>query len=217
MTQATESRSGNVCPSPKRLILVRHAQVAAGRRGQLIGATDVPLDPVGEAQASALGVRVKRWAPEACYCSPMQRCRQMAAAIVPHLTPQFDPDLREIDFGQWETRTFAEAAADDPSLVDRWAAFSDDFGFPGGESVGRFLHRVHAAADRLIRAEAQTVLAVTHGGVIRTMICHLLGFEPRQYVAFGVPYAAIVVIDLFDGKGVLVALERPEAVEDGNG
>jgi alpha-ribazole phosphatase len=213
MTQTTENRAGNVCIPPKRLILVRHAQVAAGKVGQLIGSTDVPLDPTGEMQASALAARVKRWAPDVCYCSPMQRCRQMATAIVPHLTPQFDPDLREIDFGQWETHTFAEAAADNPSLVDRWAAFNPDFAFPGGESVGGFLHRVHAVADRLIHAEADTVLAVTHGGVIRTMMCHLLGLEPRQYVAFNVPYAAIVVVDLFDTKGVLLALERPEPVE----
>ena len=54
------------------------------------------------------------------------------------------------------------------------------------------------------------MLAVTHGGVIRTMICHLLGLEPQQYVVFEVPYAALVVIDLFDGKGVLAALERSE-------
>jgi broad specificity phosphatase PhoE len=69
----------------------------------------------------------------------------------------------------------------------------------------------------LIHAEAQTVLAVTHGGVIRAMICHLLALEPRQYVAFDVPYAAMVVIDLFDGKGVLAALERPEPQEGDHG
>jgi len=42
----------------------------------------------------------------------------------PNLSPQTDPDLREIDFGRWETWTFAEAAAQDPSLVDRWAQMS---------------------------------------------------------------------------------------------
>jgi alpha-ribazole phosphatase len=195
--------------SHKRLLLVRHARITSNHIGQLIGSTDVPLDPSGETQANSIASRVMRWSPEVCYCSPMQRCRQMAAIIAPQLSPRFDPDLREIDFGHWETKTFAEAAAQDPSLVDRWAAFHDDFTFPGGESVGDFLHRVRAAVDRLIHAEAQTILAVTHGGVIRTMLCHLLGLEPRQYLAFDIPYAAMAVIDLFDGKGVLAALERP--------
>ena len=201
----------------KRLLLVRHGRLAADHVGRLIGATDAPLDPVGQEQARALAGRVRRWAPQVCYCSPMQRCRQTAAAMVPDLPLRLDPDLREIDFGRWETWTFAEAAAQDPSLVDRWAQMSPQFAFPGGECLGDFVRRVRAAADRLIRAEAETVLAVAHGGVIRTMICHLLGLEPHRYVAFDVPYAALAVIDVFDGRGVLAALERLEVAEDAHG
>ena len=59
------------------------------------------------------------------------------------------------------------------------------------------------------------MLAVTHGGVVRMMICHLLGLEFRQYVAFDVPYCGLAVIDLVGGKGVLAALERPEGTGSG--
>ncbi len=201
----------------KRLLLVRHGRLGAHYIGRLIGATDLPLDSEGKRQGTTLAGRLLRWAPQMCFCSPLQRCRQMAALVAPDLPPHTDSDLREIDFGRWETHTFAEAAAEDPSLVDRWAEMSPQFVFPGGESLGDFIGRVRAAADRLIQAEAQTVLAVTHGGVIRTMICHLLGLEPQRYVAFDVPYAATVVIDVFDGKGVLAALERPEVAEDAHG
>ncbi len=199
----------------RRLLLLRHARIEARYVGRMIGATDVPLDPAGEVPTRSLTERLTRWAPQACYCSPLQRCRQTAAAVVPDLLAQVDADLREVDFGEWETRTFAEAAGEDPTLVDRWAEFSPDFAFPGGESVGDFLGRVRSAADRLTHAEAQTVLAVTHGGVVRTMICHLLGLEPRHYLAFDVRYSALAVIDLQDGKGVLAALERPDEAEDG--
>ena len=198
-----------------RLLLLRHARIAARYVGRLIGASDLPLDPAGEAQARSVAQRVRRWAPQACYCSPLERCRQTASAAAPDLPPQMDMDLREIDFGEWERRTFAEAAGDNPSLVDRWAAFSPEFAFPGGESLRGFLSRVQSAAQRLAQAEALTVLAVTHGGVVRTMLCHLLGLEARHYLAFDVPYAALAVIDLFDGKGVLAALERPESCETG--
>lgn len=211
MTHDSENSRGNDSPKTKRLVLVRHARIVADHFGQLIGSTDVPLDPAAEEQARRMSDRVMCWTPQVCYCSPMQRCRQTAAAVAPQLTPHFDADLREIDFGRWETRLFAEAAAQDPSLVDCWAEFRLDFAFPGGERIGDFLHRVQAAADRLIHAEAETVLAVAHGGVIRAMMCLLLGLEPRHYVAFRVPYASTVVIDLFDGKGVLAALEPTEA------
>ena len=198
----------------ERLILVRHARVGVAYAGRLVGAMDVPLDPAGQMQAKALAGRVMRLAPQVCFCSPMQRCRQTASALPSEILLHVDADLREIDFGEWENRTFAETVAADSSLVDRWAAFDPGFAFPGGESVDGFLHRVQVAADRLAQSEAPTVLAVTHGGVVRTMICHFLGLEPRKYVAFDVPYAGMAVIDLFDGKGVLASLERPEAVED---
>lgn len=201
----------------ERLILLRHARIAAPYAGRLIGATDAPLDPAGERQARAVAERVMRFAPQACYCSPLQRCRQTASAVAPELPLSIDPDLREIDFGEWENRTFAETVAADPSRVDRWAAFDPEFAFPGGESVAGFLYRVHAAADRLTRFDLRTLLVVTHGGVVRTMLCRLLGIEPRKYVAFDVPYGAMAVVDLFDGKGVLAALERPDKKEDDHG
>ncbi|TVS15135.1 MAG: histidine phosphatase family protein [Planctomycetaceae bacterium] len=201
----------------RRLLLMRHARVPLAFQGKLIGSTDVALDRSGELQALAQTDRVARWAPQVCYSSPLRRCRQTAAAVVPELTVRFDAELREIDFGRLETRTFAEAAADDPGLTDRWATFAPDFAFPDGEDLAGFLRRVGAVAERLIRDPAATVLAVTHGGVIRAMICHLIGLDPRHYVAFHVPYAALAVIDLCDGQGVLAALEQPGEMEVGCG
>jgi alpha-ribazole phosphatase len=198
----------------KRLVLVRHARVDTG--GRLVGATDVPLDDAGRAQSRALADRLGRYAPVACFCSPMQRCLETARAAST-LPLQVDPDLREIDFGRWENRTFAEAAADSPETMRRWAAFDADFAFPGGESVGGFLKRVRNAAARLADAEAEVVAAVTHGGVIRAMLCHLLGIEPRHYAAFNVPFATVVVVELFDGGGLLSALLPPERPEDAHG
>ena len=69
------------------------------------------------------------------------------------------------------------------------------------------------AADRLASRAADVVLAVTHGGVIRSMICHLLGLEARHYILFNVHCGACVTIDLYDGKGVLAGLDNPLAAE----
>ena len=198
----------------KRLILVRHARVDAAYAGRLLGSTDAPLDPSGHVQAESLAARLKRWNPQVCYRSPMLRCRQTAAIAAPDLATHVDADLREIDFGQWENHTFAEAAAADPSLVDRWAAFDADFAFPGGERVGDFLRRVQAAAERLKQVDADTVLVVAHGGVVRAMLCCLLGIEPRKYAAFHVPYTALAVVDLVDGHGVLAAMESDQPTEE---
>lgn len=192
----------------RRLVLLRHARIAADRVGRMIGSTDVELDALGHRQAAAVGPLVRRWHPERFFVSPLVRCRQTAAAAMPHIEFTPDDDLREIDFGRLEDRSFSEAAREDPTLAERWREFSPEFTFPGGESIGGFAARIIRAADRLACDEAPTVMAVTHKGVIRAMICHLLGLAAWQYVLFQVDYASLVVIDLFDGRGVLAAIER---------
>jgi alpha-ribazole phosphatase len=200
-----------------RLVLVRHARPEAAYVGRLIGATDPPLDAAGAGQARALADRIRRLAPGRCYCSPLARCRQTAAAIAGPLPVEIDAELREIDFGRWENRRFDDLKVEEPELVDRWAAFEFDFAFPGGESLRNFLARVRQAADRLARDPADTVLAVTHGGAIRAIICHLLGLEPQNYVLFEVDYAAPVVLHLFDGRGVLAFPGAEIAGDTGDG
>jgi broad specificity phosphatase PhoE len=209
----------------RRIVFVRHACTDAPH-GALVGSTDLPLSPLGLEQARALAPLVAGLGAGAVYCSPLKRARQTceilvgdadgitAGAVVPQqhtagaAVPQvhIDEDLREIDFGAWELKSFEQIAAADGAAVDRWAAFDRGFAFPGGESLGGFLARVRRCAKRLCADEADTVLAVTHGGVIRAMICHLLGLRPRQYVLFDVGNASCAIVEVFDGKGVLSAL-----------
>jgi broad specificity phosphatase PhoE len=114
-----------------------------------------------------------------------------------------DDDLCEMDFGEWEGKTFEEIRASDPNAVDRWAAYSPDWQPPGGESLRHFRLRAHGAIDRLSADPGSVTVAVTHGGVIRAAICHLLGLEPKRYLLFDVQPASVTTIRLFDGKGVL--------------
>ncbi len=201
----------------KRLILLRHARPSPATAGKLIGSTDLPLDPAGLAQARAMRSRMAKMEAGRCYASPMTRCRQTAAEVAGDLAVEFYDDLREIDFGRWENRRFEELAAAEPKLVDRWAAFDPEFAFPGGESLGGFCRRVDAAADRLAGEESDTVLAVTHGGVIRAMLCRLLELSPRQYVIFEVGYGGMAVVHLHDGRGVLAGLENVDVEEAAHG
>ena len=131
------------------LVLVRHARPNADYTGRLVGASDLPLDLAGCLQAAALADRIRPLAPARSFCSPMMRCRQTAEAIGLATPLEIDGDLREIDFGRWENRRFEQVAAEEPELVQRWAAFASDFAFPGGEGLAAFVARVGAAADRL--------------------------------------------------------------------
>lgn len=187
----------------RQLLLIRHASPGASYAGRYLGKSDVP---VADWPAQRLAALVQDRNPARCFCSPMLRARQTAQRIAGQLPVEIDEDLREVDFGDWEGRTFEQIAASDPAGVNRWAEFSDDFAFPGGESIGSFLNRVGRVASRLAAEPSDRLLVVTHGGVIRAMICRLLGLHPSQYVLFNVRYATCTTIDLFDGKGVLSGL-----------
>jgi broad specificity phosphatase PhoE len=199
----------------RQLILVRHARVAAEYAGRYVGSTDLAPSPEGLREAKALAPLIQARKPGRCFASPMLRTRRTAERLWPATNGpvQMEDDLREIDFGLWEGKTFPEVAAGWPAEVNRWAEFAGDFAFPGGESLRSFTSRINRMADRLAADPADVVMAVTHGGVIRGMICHFLGLVPRRYVLFEVRCATAATITLFDGKGVLSGLNETGSME----
>ncbi|MDD4889132.1 MAG: histidine phosphatase family protein [Phycisphaerae bacterium] len=196
----------------RTILLVRHGYVGDQYAGRYLGATDVPLCSKLISRLDPLTHWLAARSPASLFASPMLRARQTAERVSPAgLQPQFDDDLREIDFGRWEGLTYAEIAANaTPAELAGWAAADDDFAFPGGEQLGGFRSRIRRAADRLVSLPGEAVVAVTHGGVIRQMICHLLRLDVRRYLLFDVRCATAAAIDWHDGGGALAGLNLPE-------
>jgi len=189
----------------KRLILARHAEVDLRYKGQFLGSTDARLSTLGLRQASALAQSLRSYNSASILVSPKLRAIETAESL--NCDYRIETDLREIDFGRWEGLTFKEiSASEDSSLIEQWNEFDLDFAFPGGESLGGFVERISRTADRLTAHSSDIVIAVTHGGVIRAMICYLLGLDPKNYLLFDVKRASITTIDLYEGSGVLAGL-----------
>jgi broad specificity phosphatase PhoE len=190
-----------------RLLMIRHGEYEERYQGSFIGKTDVALSAKGKRQAALLASSLSTLKEATFLCSPMRRTRTTAqVAVGPKRRLEFDENLREIDFGLWETMPFEEIAKGYASLVDQWAAFRDDFAFPQGESLAAFQKRIKKVADRIIRDPSGTVVVFTHGGVIRFLICRLLGIKGKYSLCFDVGTASISEIRLYNGKGVLTRL-----------
>lgn len=202
----------------ENLLLIRHAATASVNDGRYIGATDEGIVAPADDSVARLVSLVQSFGPERCLASPMLRTRQTAALVTEPcgLEMEIDADLREIDFGNWEGLTFAEIDAQDPVLVRQWATGAADFCFPGGEPLAAFHARVREAGRRLAGRPEKTVVAVSHGGVIRILICHFLGLSFDHYLQFEVRPFAITVIRLFGERGVLAGLNL-ENMEEKNG
>ena len=112
--------------------------------------------------------------------SPLTRCMKLAEGLQQQLTLkstlQINHAFKEINFGQWEGRNWLDIGKD---ALDEWSNNVFDFNFPEGESARTFHQRVIKAWDQLqdtllAQESAQTILVVTHAGVIRSIFADFL-------------------------------------------
>ncbi|MBC7610192.1 MAG: histidine phosphatase family protein [Polaromonas sp.] len=98
--------------------------------------------------------------------SPLQRCEQLVTVLIglrPDFTYKTDPRLKEMHFGDWEGRAWADIATNE---LDAWTEdFASHTVGHSGESVAQFMARVAQAFDEL--SPATDTLWITHAGVIR--------------------------------------------------
>lgn len=180
------------------LYLIRHGESYANVESVIGGMHgDRGLTERGIAQAEALARRLTTGeiAAEALYSSTLPRARMTAELLAGalKLPITWDDELCELRPGESDGMKVEEARA-------RFAGFQrfliEPFlpVAPGGESWGSFQMRGSAALERLIlRHQGQTIVAVTHGGIIEVSFLYLLGLGPqaRARMAFHVLNTAI--------------------------
>jgi len=161
-------------PHMTQLILVRHGQTDWNVEGRYQGQTDRPLNAAGRAQAEALARQLAPGQFAAIYSSDLLRALETAQIIATGLglPVQVDRRLREINLGDWEGRQVAEIAA---QYQGAWADRARDPGrsrAPGGETVAEVAARLADAAAHIARRHpGGTVVVVSHGVALATLIC----------------------------------------------
>ncbi|MEX2481608.1 MAG: alpha-ribazole phosphatase family protein [Gammaproteobacteria bacterium] len=185
-----------------RVGLLRHGETEGGQRFR--GHTDDPLTPAGLSQMYAAIAESGRW--DRVISSPLLRCSEFSSAFAQQrsLPLIFDIRLKEIHFGQWEGRSAAELMAEDPESLERFWRDPDIHPPPGGESLARFQARVLDAWNNILSAYAgQRVLTVTHGGVIRVLLCHVFEVPVSRWSEFEVPLGKLHSVHIGGGKACL--------------
>ena len=193
-------------PLAIQLYLIRHAPTTAPQ-GSLAGSSDLPLS--GEGVARLASVSKKLTGVDSWFCSPMLRTRQTLEIIEQKGCTidgvHYDNRLREMDFGRWELKTFADIAALEPDRVNDMENYLD-FVFPQGERVADFIDRVQEMLQLFSASNNDRIAVVTHGGIIRTMICLALNICPSNYLLFTVDYASLSILEMYSRGGVLRGL-----------
>ena len=162
---------------PTRIFLVRHG-VARGAEGVAVGQIDLPLSAAG---AAAIGKLADTWTgppPDRLITSGLARADGTAAILgrAWNLEATVDARLREIDFGDWDGRTWKDIRAEKGDFLKEWMESWWTRRAPGGEGFEDVARRAVEWLDETVAdAEGETVVAVGHGGTIRTALGHVLG------------------------------------------
>jgi alpha-ribazole phosphatase len=189
-----------------RLFLLRHGKTVLA--GKFAGSTDVDLSSAGIEQVQSLRPVLARERFEKIFCSPMHRCRQTARLLDLDAEISYAEDLREIDFGLWEGKDFSEIEKNNPESVRHWIEDPEGFCFPEGECRSDFILRVERFKAMLQGSDNEKVLVITHGGVIRHLICSYLGLSFEKYLLFNIHEAEFSTLDCFAEGGVLTGLNK---------
>ncbi len=191
---------------PKKVYLVRHGEPEEGFTRRFLGRLDPALSPAGRAQADRIAERIAPLAPGRCWTSPLRRARETADIIARALGLEAAPNelLLEIDFGLLEGMTFKEASSLYPGITDSWQALSGDFSFPEGENYASFKHRVDELAASVRRDPEPSLLLIAHGGVLRGLLCNLLGVDASGPLRFRFAYASLSTVELYEDGGAVL-------------
>ncbi len=173
-------------------LLMRHGETAWNREGRVMGRNPIELDEQGRAQVAASIPFARLMNPELIITSPLARARQSAeiiAAGVGGVPVAEDPQLSEVQYGRWEGMVYDELL-EDPEYLN-YREHPLDAPTPGGETITQVQSRgVEAVRRAIADNNGRRILFVSHGDIIRTIVCHFMRLELAHFRRIRVDNAA---------------------------
>lgn len=161
-----------------RLLLVRHGQSEANAERHMQGRLDSKLTATGRQQAVAIARRIAASGPlDGLYSSPLARAFETAQAIceATGVKPVVLDDLMENDIGAAMGLSWEEFGVRFPREAEQIRDGAPDACWPGGESHAELAERVGSVMDFITsRHSTGAVAVVSHGGLLRWAVAHLM-------------------------------------------
>lgn len=180
------------------VLFMRHGETAWNREGRVMGRQPVDLDQAGREQVQRAVPLARILAPEVILSSPLARARQSAQIIADGTGAAeilTDPRLEEVRYGVWENQTYHQLIQDPHYVSYRRAPL--DSRTPGGETIAEVQARGVAAVEGAIAAyRGRRLLFVSHGDIIRTVLCHYLKLELQHFHRLRVDNASFFGLEI---------------------
>ncbi len=181
-----------------KLTLIRHTalQVASGL---CYGQSDIDVAVSFHDGLATLKTALIDTKFDAIYTSPLQRCTKLANGLAGALNmgdTQEDIRLKELHFGDWEMQAWDDIPRD---IFDAWANDYANLAPPNGESFTQLQQRGISILDEMLaKHRNESIAVITHGGMIRAYLAHVLNMPLKGLFRFNVDYASVTELD-FNG------------------
>lgn len=190
-----------------KLYLIRHAEAEGNLYRRVHGQYNSLITDNGYRQIKALEARFQEIPIDVVYSSDLFRTMTTAQAIYKpkNLPLHTRRDLREIDLGDWEDRSFAGVDRRDHARMKLFHHTSPLFQAPNGESFLQIRQRgVAALRDIAAHHPNQTVAVFAHGTIIRNTLAELRGLGLEETSQIGHSDNTAVSLLEFEGHDIRI-------------
>jgi len=173
--------------SPIRVVLWRHGQTDWNVENRFQGHSDIPLNKVGEYQVTQAAEVLAGLKPNRIISSDLIRAQSTAAALanLTNLKVEIDSGLRETNGGLWEGKTGTENRATHGELFANWYEGGDEPAGVTGERRSDVAKRAVSVIEKETANFAGTIVFVTHGGTVRSVLGSILKLPIAQWGVIG--------------------------------
>jgi alpha-ribazole phosphatase len=173
------------------IYLIRHTTPLL-EKGVCYGQSDIPLASTWETEMKKLMETLPSQL-DAVYTSPASRCSRLAQLLNSKTTLKTDERLKEMNFGEWELKKWDEL---EQTALQAWMEDFVNTRVPKGENFTDLHLRVQQFIDQLLAEKHSHIAIVTHAGVIRSFVAHILEIPLQLAFRIRVDYSSITKIHL---------------------
>lgn len=179
-----------------KLTLIRHTRLQIAP-GICYGQSDIDVADTFMAELEKIKLKLTSNEFSAVYSSPLQRCEKLAHALNIG-TPILDCRLKELHFGDWELHAWDTIPR---TLFDVWAQNYAHTSPPNGETFSQLQMRgVAFLNDIALQHSAEHIAIVTHGGMIRALLAHVLNMPLKGLFRFNIDYGSMTQLEIGDAQ-----------------
>ena len=176
-----------------KITLLRHTEVDEAYHKCYNGHIDIGLSLRGKNQAVQLSQEFKDESFDLVYCSDLLRTRETLAPFKQLKQAIYTKKIREKSWGKHEGMGFDAIVSEGEIEYEnfpQWIRALD------GEDYELYIQRVKVFfLEFLIKKNADTILVVTHAGVIRVLISIIKNISLEEAFSYDVGYGAYLILD----------------------